>query len=208
MRLLSLRIFVLVLTPYLLAACSSRSGGAPVDSGVASDSGQSGDDASTADLGTGGDAALDSSLSDANVTESDGSIADGSTPDAQSDDLGIVDEDGGAAVDAGLCGFADALETSGCGSDDECRVGIHQINCCGTHYAIGFKSSEEATFSELEPVCAASYPRCRCAVAPTGTDSGETVIPGEEELVNVACVSRGPTSVCMTYVSERPADGV
>lgn len=49
----------------------------------------------------------------------------------------------------------------------------------------------------------ASYPRCRCPARLPTTDSGEMVT--DTSAVNAACVPRGPTMVCLTYVSTRPS---
>lgn len=192
----------------LLVACSSRNTGSPAntsDSGTTEDMAHDAIDAAVSDMSVSPDAAHDASVVDGS---SDAALSDASLTDAQPADMTPDFDSGISEVDAGVCGFVDALNESGCSSDDDCRIGLHQINCCGTHYAVGFKASEEAAFDSMEAVCAASYPRCRCAVGPTGTDSGETVVPGESDAIQVACVSRGPTSVCLTYVAARPADGV
>lgn len=199
MRFVSLFVFL------ALAACSSRSTGSVTsDSGTSSDMDSVPTDASSDDLGAATDASLDAHVVDMSPT--DASAFDASTADAQPGDSGTSSDGDTSSVDGGVCAFVEPLREAGCGSDEDCRMGLHQINCCGTRIAVGFKAADEATFSELEPTCAASYPRCRCAIGPTATDSGETVSPGEEEAIQVACVPRADSSVCLTYVSERPAE--
>ncbi len=52
----------------------------------------------------------------------------------------------------------------------------------------------------------ASYPACGCPAMPPTTDSGETVT--DTMSIHAACVSVGPTMRCLTYVNNRPMDGV
>ena len=58
------------------------------------------------------------------------------------------------------------------------------------------------TFDMLERPCRLGYPACGCAAGPTMTDSGEVVVDFGD--IQVACVARGPTSLCMSYVTMRP----
>lgn len=123
--------------------------------------------------------------------------------------------DGGAGTDAGpgldassggdagaSCGFVSDLER-GCTTDDNCVVGLHQTDCCGTQEAIGMNHSERDRFDTAEAACRSTYPACGCAPAPTTTDSGETALDTSE--IQVGCIPAGPAMECQTYVTERPA---
>ena len=113
--------------------------------------------------------------------------------------------DTGQRGDAGsACANIDALDDL-CTTDLDCAFAIHAADCCGTLAAIGFSASEADRYAALEPVCDASYPPCGCAARPTLTDSGEMV--DSAAVVHVACVTRGPRAVCLTYVSMRPPMG-
>lgn len=162
----------------LLAGCDEDTtpgdAGTNMDAGSSTDAGSSGDDAGNASDGGGTD---------------DGGAGDDAAP-----------GDGG---NAGACDFFDGLER-GCGTDMNCGVVTHQVDCCGTEIARGVNHAEVTRFGMLEPACRASYPACGCAAQPTMTDSGEVVTdPGS---VQVACVAQGPENVCMTYVTMRPMD--
>jgi hypothetical protein len=114
-------------------------------------------------------------------------------------------EDGEAAPDAGsACAQIDALDRH-CVIDADCSSAIHAADCCGTYAAIGFAAFEAAAYAMLEPLCDASYPACGCAAGPTMTDSGETVSSPSD--VHVACVTRGASAVCLTFVAMRPPNG-
>lgn len=113
--------------------------------------------------------------------------------------------DAGEGTDAGVtaCDYVNDLDRS-CATDGDCAVGLHQTDCCGSSVMIGFNTSEQASYAAKESACMATYPACGCpAMLPT-TDSGETVT--DTSAVQAACVSRGPTMVCLTYLTMRPAD--
>ncbi len=193
------------------AGCDSDPSGNPaVDAGSTLDSGSASDLGSVSDMGTftdGGDIADAAHLVDAGPRTDAAEVTDaGELTDAAEQPDAAEEFDANFDGDASLaCGFVATLNRV-CTTDLDCAGDLHQINCCGTHAAIGMNVSEVASFSELEATCAASYPRCRCAVFPTQTDSGETLeVEGD---LQVACVSRGPTNICLTYVHTRPMDGV
>lgn len=169
------------------------------DAGVGADA--SADDASVEDAGSEDASRADAATVDASAM--DATFGDANVADAQNGDAGELDLS--LASDANYCAFADALDRS-CSVDTDCVPRIHQINCCGTMSAIAVNVSEASTYAERESLCEASYPRCRCAALPTQTDSGEVV--ESEGDVQAACVGRGPTMVCLSYITERPADGV
>jgi hypothetical protein len=54
-------------------------------------------------------------------------------------------------------------------------------------------------------LCAATYPICECPSYPQRTDSDE--VASDPSAIQLACVSRGPRNVCLTYITERPLDG-
>ena len=99
--------------------------------------------------------------------------------------------------------FFDGLDR-GCSADANCGRVVHQTDCCGTEFVRGVNHGEVTRFGSLEPACRASYPGCGCAPSATLTDSMEVVT--DIASVQVGCIARGPTNVCMTYVSMRPAD--
>jgi hypothetical protein len=115
--------------------------------------------------------------------------------------------DSGRAPDAGAfpgCEFVDALDDF-CTEDGDCTFGIHQTDCCGNSHAVGFNTSDRARFDAWEPLCAATYPICGCPSYPPRTDSDE--VATDPSAIQLACVSRGPRNVCLTYITERPLDG-
>lgn len=177
-----------------IASCSGRSdGGGDRDSGPTRiDSGPAGD------VDAGPPADVDSGPS--------GDVDSGPPADV---DAGPAGDDAGPPpdLDAGPfvgCGFVDTLDDS-CTSDADCAYGIHQTDCCGNTFAVGFRTSERTRFETFEPMCQATYPLCGCPSGPTRTDSGESVL-GDPDSIRVACVSSGPRRVCLTYVTMRPED--
>src|SRR5687768_9101157 len=112
----------------LACGCSeSTTGGG--DSGIRLDGGASMDDAQTpVDAGE---------SSDAGTITGDGGTTDGGP------------FDGGPPALA--CEFVDTLD-DGCGTDENCSIGIHQTDCCGNAAAIGFNHSERDRFDRDEPL--------------------------------------------------------
>lgn len=124
------------------------------------------------------------------------------------EDVTVFDDafDAFAPPDDGLvepCAYVDVLDRS-CIDDTDCAFGVHQSDCCGTSVVLGFAAGERSRFEALEPACVESHPLCGCAARPTTAESGETVT--DVSAVQVACVSRGPRSVCISYVTMRPPD--
>jgi hypothetical protein len=120
-------------------------------------------------------------------------------------DTGVPPTDTGTPIDAAaVCSFIDSVDRS-CTSDTDCVVRLHQTDCCGNSVMVGVNQSAAAQFAVDESACMASYPGCGCpAMLPT-TDSGETVT--DTSMVQAGCISRGPGSVCLTYVTMRPPPG-
>lgn len=163
---------------------------------IACSGGTGDDDAGVLVLDGGGDAGKPDGGSDAGSMEEDSGSFDAGLSDAGMSDAG--------SFDAGdmPCAFASTLDQS-CANDGDCRVAIHQTDCCGNTRAIGINASEEERFAALEPACQASYPLCGCPSGPTQTDSGESSFDGT---IEVGCISRGPRNVCLTYIAMRPED--
>lgn len=127
-----------------------------------------------------------------------GSDAGAGTDATASSDAGTSVVDSGAA-----CDYVDGLDRT-CSVDTDCAVGLHQTDCCGSSVMIGYRGTQ-TTVPAMESACMASYPACGCAAMLPTTDSGETVT--DTSLVQVACVTVGPTAVCRTYVTMRPPNG-
>jgi len=165
------------------------------------------DAGNTPDGGTpDGSVQQDAVVDDSSVVDDMGATLDASTEldgstelDATTSDDASIDTDGG-----NLCEFANSLDGS-CSVDEDCRILVHQFNCCGDTVAIGVNLAQSESAAADEVICRDTYPHCGCPTHQTTTDSGESVAFGSE--ANVACVSRGATAVCLTYVSMRPADG-
>jgi hypothetical protein len=61
-----------------------------------------------------------------------------------------------------------------CMDNNECSLGTHQLDCCGSLQAIGFALGDFDAFDAAEDKCRAQYPRCDCAAQPTIDDDGNT----------------------------------
>jgi hypothetical protein len=103
---------------------------------------------------------------------------------------------GGSAGAAGgggsSCLAAERLDRS-CTTDADCVAVQHVKDCCGSTRVIGLRASEQSRFQELETLCSASYPACRCPPLPTITDDGSGVKTGSN--VAIGCVA----NVCTTF---------
>ena len=60
-----------------------------------------------------------------------------------------------------------------CMTDDECAVGLHQIDCCGTFEAWGIAAADADAFAAAEATCEAQFPVCECPMQPTKADDGK-----------------------------------
>ncbi len=165
---------------------TSGAGGSIVGSG-GTGSGGSGGGGGGVPIGDADAAARPDAGADAKIDARDA----GTGPDAR---------DGGSSP---ACAFVDTLDRL-CSVDGDCAVGIHQTDCCGNTFAIGFNKTERTKFDSSEPTCDASYPGCGRPQGPTRTDSGETA--SETMTIHVGCIASGPTKACRTYVTMRPAD--
>ena len=132
------------------------------------------------------------------LADSGPGAVDAAPADAGSFDVGLFDA---APIEA--CDFATMLDRS-CGVDGDCAFALHTTDCCGNSIVTGFNSSESATFGARESACDETYPACGCPAFGPTADSMELVT--DPSAVQVGCISRGPRSFCMTYVTTRPLD--
>jgi len=111
----------------------------------------------------------------------------------------------GGSGGSGGSGGADLVQCSGqnptfpvfdktCTAPSDCFIGLHQVDCCGTHTAIGVRSSEHARFQDDETRCEAMYPGCECAAQPTRAEDGRVATSGAQIVV------RCDSNRCMTAV--------
>jgi hypothetical protein len=134
------------------------------------------DDGSSTDGGGGGTDGGGGGGTDGGMTMDDGGGA--------GTDGGMSMDDGGMTPgDAGLCALP-TLER-GCGADENCVIGVHQVDCCGSLVALGMNHSERDAFDTFEAACRMTYPDCDCLSQPTRADDGTTGM-GD---ATVACVS-------------------
>lgn len=61
-----------------------------------------------------------------------------------------------------------------CGDGRDCRVAVHQVNCCGSRVAIGINFLEQARFDEAEATCETQYPACDCFDRGILADDGQS----------------------------------
>lgn len=81
-----------------------------------------------------------------------------------------------------------------CGIVDDCDIGFHQIDCCGSRAAIGINSGERDNFDGAEANCEAQYPPCGCAPRPTSAEDGQQT--RDESRISVRCAN----GECRTFV--------
>ena len=87
-------------------------------------------------------------------------------------------------TDAGICEPFPPFDRR-CSGPDECSIGVHQIDCCGTHRALGLAERVRASFSELEVDCRNAMPACDCPPGPTVADDESTAF---SDMPAVACI--------------------
>lgn len=83
-----------------------------------------------------------------------------------------------------------------CTTDEDCAIGLHQSDCCGTVRAMGISTSAEDRFASMESVCAPTWPECDCMTRGTITDDDES-FTGLGEIV-VACDATA--GLCSTFI--------
>lgn len=98
-----------------------------------------------------------------------------------------------------------------CGTDSDCFVAYHQVNCCGTLVAWGLASAEKSAFDLAEAQCDKQYPGCGCAQMPTAAEDGYTSMDGSG--IEAVCVAgkctaavTGAKPVCteLSFTSPKP----
>jgi len=96
---------------------------------------------------------------------------------------------------SGMCGGATPFPTSfvkGCTSTDNCVIGFHQVDCCGSLVAEGINHSERDTFNTAETAWDATCPQCGCMAQATVADDGKSCAMNA---VTVSC----DTGTCTTH---------
>ena len=84
-----------------------------------------------------------------------------------------------------------------CGSNADCAVALHQINCCGTKVAWGLTVCEMGPFSWAESLCDGQYPGCGCAEFQTMAEDGYSSFTNSDfvaKCVGGKCRSSIPTA--------------
>jgi len=81
-----------------------------------------------------------------------------------------------------------------CGSDADCTLVFHTINCCGTEVALGINSNQEPAFTAAEEICDSQYPGCGCAQGQTVAEDGQAAYG--TDAFGVSCV----VDQCMSHV--------
>lgn len=146
--------------------------------------------ADTPDAAAPADVALDVAVLD--VVPPDSSIADIAAPDSAAADISAPNVQC-VGADYAFPAFAKA-----CAVDDDCVVGMHQINCCGSHLALGLAKNDQAAFLAAESLCEAQYPGCGCAAMAPLAEDGYSALAGGSDIaahcVAGACASYIPTA--------------
>lgn len=100
------------------------------------------------------------------------SCGQGSLPFAAGDG-GAVDRHPDLATRCPLGVFPDfnrfCLQTS------DCRVGLHQTDCCGSQRALGLSTADKPLFDAAEVTCRSQWPACGCPSRGIVADDGKTV---------------------------------
>jgi len=81
-----------------------------------------------------------------------------------------------------------------CGSNSDCQVAVHQIDCCGSRAALGINIDEGARFDLDEGICRDQYPACDCVDRGILADDGQSAY--YEADIGVACNE----GICTTFV--------
>jgi hypothetical protein len=83
--------------------------------------------------------------------------------------------------------------TKGCTTADNCSIGFHQTDCCGTQVALGFNHSQRDAFDNAEMAWDMTCPACGCAAQPLMAEDGKTCTM---QMVTVACDNGMCTTHC------------
>ena len=116
----------------------------------------------------------------------DGTTGDGSASDGSSSDVSLDGFPGACQPDAGFPSFQ-----KGCGTDLNCSIRFHQIDCCGSMVALGLNHGEVTAFDKTELAWETSCPKCKCAAKATVAEDGKS---GANADVKVSC----DNGVCRT----------
>lgn len=81
-----------------------------------------------------------------------------------------------------------------CVTTDECAIGFHQIDCCGSRESWGIAAADADEFTAAETTCDQQFPRCDCAPQPTIADDGQ--VSENDQDFAVACLA----STCLTFI--------
>lgn len=108
---------------------------------------------------------------------------------------------GGTGGGTGGCASLDA-PAKACSTDADCVTVLHQLNCCGTHVALGISKSAAAAYQTLEATCSADFPQCGCATEATKAEDGKTAADFSAS-IPVACNA----GKCETYIPNGLCNG-
>jgi hypothetical protein len=101
--------------------------------------------------------------------------------------------DGASAI--GKCPSGDfPTFDKGCTSTDNCSFGLHQNDCCGSQFALGFNHAFKNAFDSAEQTWRGTCDPCLCMPSPTKTESG--LMTCDASRVAVKCAT---DSTCVTY---------
>lgn len=117
-----------------------------------------------ADTSVQGDGASDGARDSA--TSDTGTPADSSIKDAPAE----TSTDGGPSCAPGSFPTYD----KGCTLDENCFLGMHQVDCCGSQVALSFNHAYALAFEAAEKAWVASCPKCGCPTKPPVDEAGKT----------------------------------
>jgi hypothetical protein len=96
---------------------------------------------------------------------------------------------------SGMCGGGTPFPTTfdrGCTLPDNCVIGFHQVDCCGSLVAVGINHSQRDVFDAAEMTWDQTCPACGCAAQPTLAEDGKSCAMA---MVTVSC----DTGMCTTH---------
>jgi hypothetical protein len=99
-----------------------------------------------------------------------------------------------ALAAAPACGSRFPTFDSQCSRDEDCFVGVHQLNCCGSGRARGISESAADAFEAANARCDGFFPRCGCPTKGDLADDGQF---GFDATIRVRCSA----NVCQTFVA-------
>jgi hypothetical protein len=87
-----------------------------------------------------------------------------------------------------------------CTTDADCALVARQVDCCGTNVETAVNVSAKSSYEAAAAECAAMYPGCGCAPAPTTDDQGLSSVAG---MFLATCDS--PAMMCRSHALNPPA---